>query len=235
MTTFEAGLSIALGLALAAATGFRVFLPMLIASIAAHTGHLPLGEHFTWLGSLPAMIMLAVAATAEVAAYYIPVVDNVLDALATPAALVAGSLVAAAVMVDLPPLVKWSAAIIGGAGAASGGAASSGASASIRRAKASADPCEPSAVAILRAAAKSSGWSGASHRPRMQCSRAESSRSCSTKIRTSSARSARSSGARATARSIASINASPCSIQSTSAICGDVLRTGSCPVVPQSG
>ncbi len=118
MTTFEAGLSIALGLALAAATGFRVFLPMLIASIAAHTGHLPLGEHFTWLGSLPAMIMLAVAATAEVAAYYIPVVDNVLDALATPAALVAGSLVAAAVMVDLPPLVKWSAAIIGGAGAA---------------------------------------------------------------------------------------------------------------------
>lgn len=118
MTTLETGLSIALGLALAAATGFRVFLPLLIASIAAHTGHLPLGEHFAWLGSMPAMIMLAVAATAEVAAYYIPVVDNVLDAIAAPAALVAGALVSAAVMVDLPPFVKWSAAIIGGAGAA---------------------------------------------------------------------------------------------------------------------
>jgi hypothetical protein len=37
----DLALSIALGVALAAATGFRVFLPMLIASGAAYTGHLP--------------------------------------------------------------------------------------------------------------------------------------------------------------------------------------------------
>jgi hypothetical protein len=64
------------------------------------------------------MTMLAVAALAEVLAYYIPAVDNLLDLLTTPAALVAGALVSAAVMTDLPPIVKWTTAIIAGGGAA---------------------------------------------------------------------------------------------------------------------
>jgi hypothetical protein len=38
--------------------------------------------------------------------------------LATPAAFVAGTVVAAAVVTDLPPLVKWSTAIIAGGGVA---------------------------------------------------------------------------------------------------------------------
>ena len=54
----------------------------------------------------------------EIAAYYIPAVDNLLDTVTTPAALVAGTLVAAAVMADLPPIVKWTTAIIAGGGAA---------------------------------------------------------------------------------------------------------------------
>jgi hypothetical protein len=62
--------------------------------------------------------MLAVAAVVEVLAYYIPVVDNLLDTVATPAALVAGTLVAAATMTNLPPVVKWATAIIAGGGAA---------------------------------------------------------------------------------------------------------------------
>jgi hypothetical protein len=62
--------------------------------------------------------MLAVAALAEILAYYIPGVDNLLDALATPAAFIAGTIVAAAVMTDLPPIVKWTAAVIAGGGAA---------------------------------------------------------------------------------------------------------------------
>ena len=65
-------LSIVLGVALAAATGFRVFLPMLIVSGAAYTGHLHLDDSFAWLGSLSALIMLSVAAVAEVLAYTIP-------------------------------------------------------------------------------------------------------------------------------------------------------------------
>src|SRR4029077_7188227 len=45
-------------------------------------------------------------------------VDNLLDAIATPAALVAGTVVSAAVMTDLPPIVKWTTALIAGGGAA---------------------------------------------------------------------------------------------------------------------
>jgi hypothetical protein len=52
MSSFDIGLSIALGIGLAAATGFRVFLPLLVASVAAHTGHLHLGESFSWLDSV---------------------------------------------------------------------------------------------------------------------------------------------------------------------------------------
>jgi hypothetical protein len=118
MTDLDVALSVALGVGLAAATGFRVFLPMMVVSAAAYTGHLPLGENFAWLGTPQAVIMLGVAAFLEIVAYYIPVVDNLLDTLATPAAVVAGTLVSAAVMTDLPPMVKWTTAIIAGGGIA---------------------------------------------------------------------------------------------------------------------
>ncbi len=111
-------LPIVLGIALAAATGFRVFLPMLIVSAAAYTGHLSLDNSLAFLGTSPALIMLSVAAVAEILAYYIPVVDNLLDALATPAAFIAGTVVSAAVMTDVPPMVKWTAAVIAGGGIA---------------------------------------------------------------------------------------------------------------------
>src|ERR1700728_5158305 len=114
----DLALSIVLGVALAAATGFRVFLPMLIVSGAAYTGHLHLDKSFAWLGTPSALIMLSVAAIAEVLAYYIPVVDNLLDTLATPAAFVAGTIVSTAVMIDAPPMVKWTAAVIAGGGIA---------------------------------------------------------------------------------------------------------------------
>ena len=42
----EVALPIVLGIALAAATGFRVFLPMLVVSAAAYTGHIPLDNNF---------------------------------------------------------------------------------------------------------------------------------------------------------------------------------------------
>lgn len=118
MSELEIAVSVALGIGLAAATGFRIFLPMLVASVAAYSGHLHLSDSFAWLGSLSAMMILGVAAVAEVLAYYIPAVDNLLDTIATPAALVAGTLLSAAVMTDLSPVVKWTAAIIAGGGAA---------------------------------------------------------------------------------------------------------------------
>jgi hypothetical protein len=111
-------LSVVLGIALAAATGFRVFLPMLVVSGAAYAGQLQLDSNFAWLGSSSALTMLSVAAVAEVLAYYVPVIDNLLDALATPAALIAGTIVSAAVMSDVPPMLKWTAAVIAGGGIA---------------------------------------------------------------------------------------------------------------------
>jgi hypothetical protein len=118
MTPFDLAVSIALGVGLAAAVGFRVFLPLLITSIATYGGYIPVSGGFEWLGTPAAIIMLGVAALAEVLAYYIPGVDNLLDTVATPAALVAGTLVSAAVMADLPPIIKWTAAVIAGGGAA---------------------------------------------------------------------------------------------------------------------
>ena len=117
MSDFDLPLSIVLGVGLAAATGFRVFLPLLIVSGAAYSGHLPLADSFAWLGTPSALIMLGVAALVEVLAYYVPGVDNLLDTLATPAALVAGTVVSAAVMTAVP-MVKWTAAVIAGGGVA---------------------------------------------------------------------------------------------------------------------
>ncbi len=118
MSGMDTTVSIALGIGLAAAVGFRVFLPLLVASIAAYTGHLHLNESFGWLGSVTAISMLSVAALVEVLAYYIPAVDNMLDTVTAPLALVAGTLVSAAVIADMPPLIKWSTAIIAGGGVA---------------------------------------------------------------------------------------------------------------------
>ena len=118
MSDTDLALSIALGIGLAAATGFRVFLPMLITSAAAYSGHLPLGENFTWLGTAPALARLGVAAVVEILAYYIPGVDNLLDTLATPSAFVAGTIISAAVMTDVSPMLKWTTAIIAGGGIA---------------------------------------------------------------------------------------------------------------------
>jgi Domain of unknown function (DUF4126) len=118
MSNLDLVLSIMLGIGLAAATGFRVFSPMLIVSVAAYVGSLHLGEGFAWLGTPAAMLMLGVAALLEVGAYFVPGADNLLDILAAPVAVIAGAIVSAATMTDLPPMIKWTAAIIVGGGAA---------------------------------------------------------------------------------------------------------------------
>jgi hypothetical protein len=96
----------------------RVFVPLLAVAIASYAGHLSLGEEFAWLSSTPAIIMLSIAALLEVLAYYVPGLDNLLDSFATPAAVISGIGLSAAVMMDLPPIAKWALAIIAGGGAA---------------------------------------------------------------------------------------------------------------------
>lgn len=111
-------LSACLGVGLSAACGFRVFVPLLAMSIASLSGHLTLSPGFQWIGTYPACIAFATATILEVAAYYIPWVDNLMDSIAAPAAVLAGTIVAASSIVDVDPLVKWSLAIIAGGGTA---------------------------------------------------------------------------------------------------------------------
>jgi hypothetical protein len=110
--------SIALGIGLAAACGFRVFVPLLGLSLAARSEVVKLSPELTWIGGTPALIALGTATLLEILAYYIPAVDHALDAVATPAAVLAGALASAAVLPDLPPHLRWGIAIIAGGGVA---------------------------------------------------------------------------------------------------------------------
>lgn len=115
---FETISAITLGIGLSASTGFRVFIPLLVASIAAYFDILPLGESFEWLGSLPALICFAIAAIVEVLAYYIPFVDNLLDSIATPLSIVAGTLLMTSVFPSDNEWMKWIMGFVVGGGAA---------------------------------------------------------------------------------------------------------------------
>jgi hypothetical protein len=111
-------LYVLLGIGLAAACGFRVFVPLLVMSIAALTGHLRLAPDFAWLGSWPALIVFGVATVLEVVAYYIPWLDHLLDVAATPAAIVAGIIITASVVIGMSPILRWTLATIAGGGVA---------------------------------------------------------------------------------------------------------------------
>ena len=71
-----------------------------------------------WLGSWPALVALGAATVLEVGAYYLPWLDHALDLVATPAAVLAGMLVSASVLTELPPVVRWIVPLIGGGGLA---------------------------------------------------------------------------------------------------------------------
>jgi hypothetical protein len=111
-------LSICLGIGLSAACGFRVFVPLLAMSIASLSGHLALSPGFQWIGSYSALIAFGTATILEVSAYYIPWLDNLMDSIAAPAAVIAGTIVAASSIVQISPLMKWVLAIIAGGGTA---------------------------------------------------------------------------------------------------------------------
>ncbi|MFZ1288715.1 MAG: DUF4126 domain-containing protein [Melioribacteraceae bacterium] len=118
MINFETIISILLGISLAAAVGFRIFVPLLVMSIASFFGYLNLSSGFEWVGTIPALIIFGAATIFEIAGYYIPFVDNFLDTISSPTAVVAGTIVMASSIVELDPLIKWALAIIAGGGAA---------------------------------------------------------------------------------------------------------------------
>ena len=110
--------AIAAGIALAAACGFRVFLPLMATALAARAGYIDPSNGFEWLDSNVALALFGTAAVAEVAGYYIPWFDHALDTIASPAAVIAGTVVAAAAFGDVHPALKWTSALVAGGGAA---------------------------------------------------------------------------------------------------------------------
>jgi len=114
----QLALGAGLGVALAAACGFRVFVPMLVVAVATKLEMVPVQEHMAWVGSWWTIVALATATVVEIAAYYVPWVDNLLDTIGVPAASVAGVLVAYLAVADAHPAIAWSIAAIAGGGTA---------------------------------------------------------------------------------------------------------------------
>ena len=111
-------MAISVGIGLAAACGFRVFVPTLVIGIAARADLLTLAEGFEWMSSWVAIAAFGTATALEIGAYYLPWLDNLLDTVATPLAIGAGVIVSAAFIGDMHPVLKWSLAIIAGGGSA---------------------------------------------------------------------------------------------------------------------
>lgn len=107
-----------IGIGLAAATGFRVFLPMFAVSLASYMGWIPMNESFQWLSGIPTLITTGIATVVEILAYYIPFVDHLLDTMSIPLATVAGSVMFASQFAEIGTFPQWALALIAGGGTA---------------------------------------------------------------------------------------------------------------------
>lgn len=111
-------LSLLIGIGLSAATGFRIFIPALLANIAAMNGWVDLGENFQWLSTWSAFWVLISASVLEIGAYYIPFIDNILDAIAAPMAVIAGTILSTSFIQIDQPVLQWGLGVIMGGGTA---------------------------------------------------------------------------------------------------------------------
>ena len=118
--TINLFLSILMGLGLSASCGFRIFAPFLVMGVASQAGYLTLSTSFLWVADTYAIATFAVATFVEIGAYYIPWLDNLLDTIATPTAMIAGTLATASVSPEMTPLMQWTIAAIGGGGLSAG-------------------------------------------------------------------------------------------------------------------
>jgi uncharacterized membrane protein len=109
-----------LGLSLASAAGLRAFLPLLLLSLMARFGHLPLNEHFAWVGSNAALAVLSIATVVELLSDKVPVVDHALDAVQTVVRPLAGALAVASSQSHMDPTMAAVLALLLGAPTAGG-------------------------------------------------------------------------------------------------------------------
>ena len=120
----EAILSIMMGVALSATCGFRVFVPLLAVSIGTRAQDangqplIELAGGFDWLSSDIAMMVFVVATLFEIGGYYIPWIDNLLDTIASPASIVAGTVITASFITGMDSWMQWLLGVVAGGGAA---------------------------------------------------------------------------------------------------------------------
>jgi hypothetical protein len=118
MSHMETILAVITGIGLSAACGFRVFVPLFALNLASMYGYIHLAQGFEWIGGYYATIAFALATILEIIAYYVPWLDNIMDAIASPVSIIAGTIATASVITDMPASVKWMVAIIAGGGIA---------------------------------------------------------------------------------------------------------------------
>ena len=117
-------MSIMIGVALSATCGFRVFVPLLAVNIGTRAldadgqPRIELADGFDWLSSDIALMVFLVATLFEIGGYYIPWIDNLLDTIASPASIVAGTVITASFVTGMDPWLQWLLGVIAGGGAA---------------------------------------------------------------------------------------------------------------------
>ena len=115
---------IMIGVALSATCGFRVFVPLLAVNIGTRAQDangqplIELAAGFDWLSSDIALMVFLVATLLEIGGYYIPWIDNLLDTIASPASIVAGTVITASFVTGMDPWLQWLLGVIAGGGAA---------------------------------------------------------------------------------------------------------------------
>ena len=115
MDVVQTLLSLSLGLGLAAACGFRVFIPPLMMGVGSRLDLYKLEGSFVWVDDTWAIAIFAIATLLEIGGYFIPWIDNLLDAVATPAAIIGGIFVTSASLEgELDPSAQWTLSVIAG-------------------------------------------------------------------------------------------------------------------------
>jgi hypothetical protein len=107
-----------LGVAFSAASGFRIFIPLLVSNLSAKFGLVTLSNNFDWMLSDTTTMILIVASIVEIVSYYVAFIDNLLDSLALPASVVAGTLLTTQFLKIDDPTLQWALGILAGGGVA---------------------------------------------------------------------------------------------------------------------
>ena len=118
MDYMQLTIALVMGVCLSAACGFRIFVPLLAVGLAVRFMDLNATPALAWTATDLGLVGLSAATLVEILAYYIPWVDNALDTIHGPLAMVAGTLLVGGLLGDMPPALQWGLGVVAGGGAA---------------------------------------------------------------------------------------------------------------------